>query len=76
MEDCAPHIGLVLSGGGARAAYQAGSLKAISDILAKVPARAKESPFRSIAGISGGAINAAFVGCNADDFAGAASDSA
>jgi NTE family protein len=57
-----------LSGGGARAAYQAGVLKAISDILGSVPGRTQRSPFQSISGISGGAINAAFIGCNADDF--------
>jgi NTE family protein len=67
-------IGLVLSGGGARAAYQAGVLRGISEILnEKVPVSSK-APFHSISGISAGAINAAFIGCNAEDFERATSD--
>ena len=62
------NIGLVLSGGGARAAYQAGALKAISEILSESSPVPAPSPFHSIAGISAGAINAAFMGCNAHDF--------
>ena len=45
---------LVLPGGGARAAYQIGVLKALSDLM---PARAK-NPFPVIVGTSAGAINA------------------
>lgn len=48
-------IGLVLSGGGARAAYQVGVLKAIADIL---PA-GSPNPFQIICGTSAGALNAA-----------------
>lgn len=46
-------IGLILSGGGARAAYQVGVLKAIHKIL---PKDAK-NPYDVIAGTSAGAIN-------------------
>lgn len=55
---------LVLSGGGARAAYQVGVLKAIADI---VPEGAC-NPFGIITGTSAGAINAAGLACNADNF--------
>jgi NTE family protein len=68
MEEASSHIGLVLSGGGARAAYQAGALKAIADIVAEGSKRARASPFHSISGVSAGAINAAFLGCHAEDF--------
>ena len=47
-------IGLVLSGGGARAAYQVGVIKAISRLL---PADSG-NPFQIISGTSAGAINA------------------
>lgn len=45
---------LVLSGGGARAAYQVGVLKAVSEILP----RRTHNPFPIICGTSAGAINA------------------
>jgi NTE family protein len=45
---------LILSGGGARAAYQVGALKALAEIL---PANAR-NPFPIICGTSAGAINA------------------
>jgi NTE family protein len=57
-------IGLILPGGGARAAYQVGVLRAIADLL---PPRAA-SPFSIISGTSAGAINAAGVACSADRF--------
>jgi len=47
-------IGLVLSGGGARAAYQVGVLKAIIRLLPQDTA----NPFQVISGTSAGAINA------------------
>ena len=50
-----PQIGLILSGGGARAAYQVGVLKAISGLLP----RDAVNPFSIICGTSAGAINAA-----------------
>ena len=46
--------GLVLAGGGARAAYQVGVLRAIANILPKE----MEQPFPIITGTSAGAINA------------------
>lgn len=46
--------GLVLPGGGARAAYQIGVLKALSDLM---PAKAT-NPFPIVVGTSAGAINA------------------
>lgn len=49
--------GLVLTGGGARAAYQVGVLKAISDLLPDLT-----YPFPVIAGTSAGAINAIALG--------------
>ncbi len=51
----APKIALILAGGGARAAYQVGVLKAISQFLP----RDASSPFAILCGTSAGAINAA-----------------
>ena len=56
--------GLVLTGGGARAAYQVGVLKAVRDILGN-PA---QNPFSILCGTSAGAINAATLAVYADDF--------
>ena len=50
-------IGLILPGGGARAAYQVGVLRAVAELL---PAGAP-NPFPVIAGTSAGAINAALM---------------
>jgi len=57
-------MGLVLPGGGARAGYQVGVLRAIADLL---PARAP-NPFPIIAGTSAGAINAAELAIHAERF--------
>jgi NTE family protein len=59
-----PRAGLVLTGGGARAAYQVGVLKAVRDILGS-PQR---NPFPIVCGTSAGAINAASLAAYADDF--------
>ncbi|GAA0199234.1 patatin-like phospholipase family protein [Kangiella japonica] len=56
--------GLILSGGGARAAYQAGVLKAVNQILG----HPKHSPFKIITGTSAGAINAAAMASNSHQF--------
>ncbi|MCR4298109.1 MAG: patatin-like phospholipase family protein [Gallionella sp.] len=56
--------GLILTGGGARAAYQAGVLKAIAEFL---PRRA-HNPFPVICGTSAGALNAATLAINAQSF--------
>jgi NTE family protein len=60
---CVAQVGLVLTGGGARAAYQVGALRAISDFLAQ-----RTSPFRVFAGVSAGAINCVSIASGADDF--------
>ena len=60
----APRAGLVLTGGGARAAYQVGVVKAIRDILGN-PAG---NPFPILCGTSAGAINAVTLAAFADDF--------
>ena len=62
-----PTTGLVLTGGGARAAYQVGVLKAIAQIRRDNNAPAT-NPFPVIAGTSAGAINAAALACRADNF--------
>ena len=62
-----PVTGLVLTGGGARAAYQIGVLKAVAQIRRDCRATA-HNPFAVIAGTSAGALNAAALACRADDF--------
>jgi NTE family protein len=59
-----PRAGLVLTGGGARAAYQVGVVKAVRDILGNP----KRNPFPIVCGTSAGAINAATLAVFADDF--------
>lgn len=54
---------IYLAGGGARGAYQAGVLKAISHIL-----QVKTLPFSMVTGVSVGSINAAALAEHADDF--------
>jgi NTE family protein len=71
MTDSAPPTGLVLTGGGARAAYQVGVLKAIAQVRKEAGAAGGPNPFPVIAGTSAGAINAAALACRADDFDGA-----
>ena len=60
--------GLLLTGGGARAAYQVGVLEAIADLRLACAADTGGNPFAIITGTSAGAINAAALACNADDF--------
>ena len=67
MREPVPVTGLVLTGGGARAAYQMGVLKAIAAIRRECAAPAT-NPFPVITGTSAGAINAAALACRADDF--------
>ncbi len=59
-----PVTGLILSGGGARAAYQVGVLAAIADLLPD----ATHNPFPVIVGTSAGAINAVGLACGALHF--------
>ena len=49
-----PKVGLILAGGGARAAYQVGVLKAVAEMLPP----ACHNPFPILSGTSAGAINA------------------
>jgi NTE family protein len=56
-----PSIGLVLSGGGARGAYEAGVVLGISEALAP-----GEVPFDVLAGTSIGALNAVFLAAHAE----------
>ncbi|MBA3591028.1 patatin-like phospholipase family protein, partial [Methylibium sp.] len=63
----APITGLILTGGGARAAYQVGVLAGLSR-LRREAGEPPGNPFPVIAGTSAGAINAAALACGADDF--------
>lgn len=57
--------GLVLTGGGARAAYQVGVLSGIFDVLDPDRSTDFQNPFPIICGSSAGAINAASLACRA-----------
>ncbi len=57
-------IGLVLSGGGARGAYEAGVIAGLVDVLGLGPD--DEPPFRIFTGASVGAINVAYLAAHAD----------
>ena len=57
-------VGLVLTGGGMRAAYQVGVLKAVAEFLP----RYAHNPFPIICGTSAGAINAAALAVGAQNF--------
>lgn len=67
MQDAKPRTGLILTGGGARAAYQVGVLAAIAQ-LRRDACTTGDNPFQVISGTSAGAINAATLACQADDF--------
>ena len=64
MQTAPGKAGLVLAGGGARAAYQVGVLQALKEMLPDPAA----NPFPIIAGTSAGAVNAGALACHADDF--------
>ena len=59
-----PRTALILTGGGARAAYQVGVLGAVRELLPEP----RRNPFPIICGTSAGAINAAALACFAEDF--------
>lgn len=59
------NLGLVLSGGGARGAYQAGVLAALSHISEKMQIR---NPFQIYTGVSAGAINVGLLVASPRDF--------
>ncbi len=65
-----PLTALVLSGGGARAAYQVGVLRALVRIRRETlgPVAQMRNPFGVICGTSAGAINASALACHADRF--------
>jgi NTE family protein len=64
-----PTNALILSGGGARAAYQVGVLQALADILPNL-----HNPFPIICGTSAGAINAVALAAHSGEFRQAAVD--
>jgi NTE family protein len=70
-EGASPRRGraLVLTGGGARGAYQAGALRAVAAIC-----REAALPFPIVSGVSAGAINAVFLASRAEDFPRATED--
>ena len=59
-----PRAALVLTGGGARAAYQVGVVKAVRDILG-MP---EKNPFPILVGTSAGAINATTIAVHANHY--------
>lgn len=59
--------GLVLTGGGARGAYQAGVLRAVAELSGPGPL-----PFDVVTGTSAGSINGMYLACRAEDFPAAA----
>lgn len=59
-----PTLALVLSGGGARAAYQVGALRGIATVLGKD----SPNPFQIISGTSAGALNAVGIATHANKF--------
>jgi NTE family protein len=61
-------VGLVMTGGGARGAYQAGVLKRIGELQR---ARTRGNPFPIIGGASAGAINGSALATGCHDFASA-----
>ena len=61
--------GLVLTGGGARAAYQVGVLDGVSSILHEAGWQPERNPYDIICGTSAGALNATALACHADNFA-------
>jgi len=65
MSKLSPHSrALILPGGGARAAYQVGVLKAVAELTQSHQA----SPFRVYSGTSAGAINSTVLASHATDF--------
>src|ERR1700734_3930885 len=59
-----PHLGLVLTGGGARPAYQVGVLKGVAELLR----RGSAGPFPIVTGTSAGAVSAIALASDAAHF--------
>lgn len=55
---------IILSGGGARGAYQAGSLRALYEVCRDA---GNLTPFKTLIGLSAGAVNASFIAAEAAD---------
>lgn len=64
MGDAASNLGLVLTGGGARAAYQVGVLKGISELIG----RGAHCPFQVVTGSSAGAVSAIAIASDPQHF--------
>ena len=65
-----PRVALVLMGGGARTAYQAGVLNAIGSMMAQAQPQggpASRQPFQLLIGTSAGALNASFLAARAQE---------
>src|SRR2546429_8579138 len=58
--DLRPTVGLVLTGGGARSAYQVGVLRALAELLPR-----SRNPFQIIVGTSAGAVAAGVLAAQA-----------
>ncbi len=69
-----PITGLVLSGGGARAAYQVGVLQTLAKLRRRTGADLSRNPFAVICGTSAGALNSAALATQSDRFDKAVSD--
>ncbi len=63
MAEEKPRFGLVLTGGGARAAYQVGALRAIAEIT-----EFERNPFHIVSGFSAGAINGTWLSSHSCSF--------
>jgi len=63
-----PMTGLLLTGGGARAAYQVGVLQALAALRRACHTDHAPNPFGILAGTSAGSINATALACGADHF--------
>lgn len=59
---------LILTGGGARAAYQVGVLQALQHIRHECGEPRRRNPFQIISGTSAGAINGLALACRADHY--------
>jgi NTE family protein len=64
----APKTALLLTGGGARAAYQVGVLQALQSIRRDCGERRRGNPFPIICGTSAGAINGMALACQSDHY--------
>jgi len=64
MASSRPKVALILTGGGARAAYQVGVLRGLAELIPE----GASNPFAIICGTSAGAINATALAADAADF--------